>query len=312
MLDEWIKLSPANEKYFNDMQFIFETSSWVKKSPEVNTAQAWENVLGKLDAPGAKVVPMPKPAPVKNRRFILRIAASLIVLLGITSLVYYINFKDQPGQSMAAIEAGTEPVTRILPDGSTATIQANSSLTPLHEGRREYALRGEGTFDVIHDDKDPFIIHHDGLKIKDIGTRFSVSAQPGRDTVRVTVLSGIVQLYTASQPGIRLVEGQTGIYCQSQGTFAYIAPATDSSEANQHAIAFEDRSLQDVVTELNKIYNTNIVFGNSSIRNCHITVKFNRMKLTEVLDIISETLGIWYKKENGKIILGGNGCEAHN
>ena len=51
-----------------------------------------------------------------------------------------------------------------------------------------------------------------------------------------------------------------------------------------------------------------VVFENEKLKSCLITVDFSNENLDTIISIITQTLSISSKEENGKIILFGNGC----
>ena len=83
-----------------------------------------------------------------------------------------------------------------LPDGTRVVLGPGSRIdTADGYARRTRAvtLRGEGYFDVVHDDARPFVVRTGQALLRDVGTRFTVSTGPSTGTV-VSVQGGIVAL----------------------------------------------------------------------------------------------------------------------
>jgi transmembrane sensor len=76
-----------------------------------------------------------------------------------------------------------------LADGSVVTLNTNSRIDVEFrgDGRDIHLVRGEAYFDVVHDEKRPFIVHANQYVVRDIGTAFAVHlTEKGLVDVRVT------------------------------------------------------------------------------------------------------------------------------
>ena len=88
---------------------------------------------------------------------------------------------------------GPAPLRLPLPDGSVATLDANSTLTYKSFGpaSRELSLRGAALFTVAHDAERPFTVEAGGFTTTALGTRFRVVSRAG-GRVSVRLLRGRV------------------------------------------------------------------------------------------------------------------------
>ncbi|KYP16608.1 FecR family protein [Flavihumibacter sp. CACIAM 22H1] len=90
-----------------------------------------------------------------------------------------------------------------LPDGSLVILNKNSSLH-LKENfsgtNREVYLAGEGYFDVVHDKKNPFVVHVNEYDVKVHGTAFNVRAYPGDSVAETALLRGSVEVVMNNAP----------------------------------------------------------------------------------------------------------------
>lgn len=119
-------------------------------------------------------------------------AASLLLLaLGATGTVYW---RDRPPavQTYATAVGNTQQVR--LADGSRIELNTNSRVrTEVTSTSRTATLdSGEAFFDIVHDEKRPFVVYAGNRRITDLGTRFSVYRNG--DDVRVTVQEGRVRV----------------------------------------------------------------------------------------------------------------------
>jgi transmembrane sensor len=81
-----------------------------------------------------------------------------------------------------------------LPDGSGLTINTDThARVQFEETERNVAVsRGEALFNVAHDARRPFIVHANGVKVKAVGTAFTVRVDDAR--VDVLVTEGVVEV----------------------------------------------------------------------------------------------------------------------
>jgi transmembrane sensor len=186
-------------------------------------------------------------------------------------------------------------------------LEANSNLKQLFEDKREYKLEGCASFKVVHDDKNPFIIHTGDVLIKDIGTVFKVKYLPKNDTILVKVTEGLVQFYNSTSSGLTLKAGENGYYLKSSKQFFKTNSAADSSE-NRQNIVFNNITLEEVCAIIKKQFGKECYIENEAIKNCKINTTFTNATLQEVLDITTSTLGIWTVEKDNKLYFNGKAC----
>ncbi len=168
-------------------------------------------------------------------------------------------------------------------------------------------LKGEGFFDVKHQEEKPFVIETDEALVRDIGTSFNVKSYPDKDTIEVVVKTGIVQFYTLNDPGLMINEGETGIYSKRAKTFTKLAKADTNVLAYKTRIfSFHATDLQSVIGQINEVYDSHIVLANAEIANCQLTATFRNEELETVVEVIAETLALSVERnDKSEIILNG-------
>jgi transmembrane sensor len=297
----WINASAENKNYFEGLKTIWENSS-SENDLKVDTNAAWKKMQTRMN--------VNEPPARSFRPLYMRIAAGVAVFLLIGSL-FYVTMKDGKQQPLKEFAATTISKSATLPDGSSITLNRNSSLTyPEHfEGKtREVNLKGEVFFDISHDVTHPFIIHTGSLDILVVGTSFDVNAFPERDTVRVSVQTGKVKCYTGKDT-VTLVPGEIAVYTKSTGTLRKgIEGDPNTSSYRNRIFKFRQTPLNDVVRMLNNAYGSNIVITSDAIRNCGVDGDYKNEKLDIILLTIEDALKISMKKSEGKILLDGTSC----
>ncbi len=103
---------------------------------------------------------------------------------------------EAPPEGSATVVIST-PQSQNLPDGSTVELNRGAAIEiDFTDGQRHVRLlRGEGYFDVAKDPSRPFVVEVRGVRVKAIGTAFSVGV--GSDRVDVLVTHGQVAVARA-------------------------------------------------------------------------------------------------------------------
>lgn len=299
-LMQWLNSEPANQKYFDQVKEIFTKAEAREINVQFDTDAAWQKVKS-----GLQKKEQPKQVWF-DPRALLRSAAGIVLVLAAGYVALQLM---KPDIETVAITAKDVTIQDTLPDGSMAFLNRQSSITYQYNSDqkvRTVKLRGEGFFEVKHEEQKPFVIETDEVLIRDIGTAFNVKAYPDQDTIEVFVESGIVQLFTAKDPGIQLNAGETGLYSKRGKVFAK-APAVDTNVLayKTKMLSFNATELQSAISTINAVYDSKIRLGNNELGTCRLTVNFINEDLNHLVDIIAETLTLTIERKDGEIILNG-------
>lgn len=300
-VENWALQSPANRAFVNDAIKLFNETQLSTK--QINTEAAWLKLNQRIESE-------PKIIRLNQNKFYLRIAAALVLITALSILIKF-SFNTQKEASETIIAQQTA-ISQKLKDGSKVRVEKNSELIfeVSQKGERLAKLKGEAHFDVIHNEKQDFIIEAEGVLIKDIGTSFIVKAYPESDVVEVSVASGEVQFYSNSSSGLNLIAGEFATYNKKSRLFEKQISITATTKGNSASrqFTFKNAKLQNVIQQVNSIYACDIKLSNESIGNCQFSVEFNNQSLDTVLNIIAETLDLSIKREGLNIVLDGKGC----
>ena len=288
--------------------------SLVKKayddSRQKPSSQTYVNESGNLILTGQEWlsgIPLPQKRSKKRWLPILAFAACLIA---VTVLAWLTR---QPPRSAAApaVAAVTKKTTErseykyvLLPDSTQVWLNASSSLEfPNHFNavKREVTLSGEAYFDVKHADKTPFIIHTGKISTTVLGTAFNIKAYPDRENIIVSVSRGKVRVSYNNTPVATLIKGQqvkvSSLY--STAVERKIAP-TQVAAWQQGNMSYEDEALEDIIADLQRLYNVNIKIDNASIRNLKVSTAFRReIGIEQALQVLCQLTDTVLKQENG-------------
>jgi len=106
----------------------------------------------------------------------------------------------------------------VLADGTKVWLNAASSLkfpTAFAGDERRVELTGEGYFEVLHNDKKPFLVDTRNGIIQVLGTHFNINAYDNEMTVNTTLLEGSIKVFNESafvilKPGQQSVINKRG------------------------------------------------------------------------------------------------------
>lgn len=310
LLNEWRKLSSENEVEFSQMEKLYNNSSSLRNVIPVDTDAAWmklKNTIS-IQPEQGKIISI-KPAT--SRINFIRIAASILIVAGLGMLAFFLTLPSE--DKFAEIKSENVIRKEKLPDGSTVTLNKNTTLaysTDHFSRKRIVKLKGEAFFDVVHDEKNPFLIEAADLKIEDVGTSFNVQAKENTGIAIISVVSGEVKITTLTGQVFNLVAGEEATY----NVKTKIVSKKESVEENISAYAdrvfvFENAELKTVVDVLNDVYDSQLTIENHKLDSCRITVTFDNEAIDDIATVIAETLGLEIKKSNEQIILSGNDCK---
>ena len=301
VLEEWKAVSLDNQLYFTQYEKTFLLVNATKPLHKLDHQLAWEKIKTTIE-PQTKIIPI-----VPSQPNYLRIAASVLLVVGLSSLLLY--YLKSTKQAALAYSTNTDTLKINLIDKTSIDLEPNSQLMTDKEfgiTNRRLTLKGNAYFSVTHQDELPFIIDAGKVYIKDIGTKFSVRSSSDTDTVFVKVDEGIVLLFDSLGSEIEIKAMQNAMYIKSKKRIVISEPI--NSSVTTQPLVFSNATLETVIEELNKRYQTIITLDNSKLKNCTITTQFQKENLETIISIISETLGLNYEKTNSGYLLKGNTC----
>ncbi len=302
----WRKQSGENEKYFRQLQEIFDNASSSNVQVEFDTDAAWSKVKSQLKKNDHRIIPITRTPYFSP----LRIAATIFLVVALSTVIY---LKTAPPVQTLAVESEKTTRQDTLPDGSTAYLNKKTELQYEYNPRektRKVKLKGEAYFTVKHEEEKPFIIEADEILVRDIGTEFNLKAYPDKDTIEIVVTHGEVQFYTQQDPGLNLKAGEKAIYSKRAKEFYRIEkPDTNTLAYKTKVFSFNNTELQSVVALLNDVYNSKISLANEALYNCRLTANFKEDNPEIIVEVIAETMGLELTKKDDQLILSGKGCE---
>ena len=224
------------------------------------------------------------------------IAATITLLLGF-SLFYF-----QPLE----IKSGTdEQLTRTLSDGTTVSLNRNSTLTiaaGYNKSMRKVSLEGEGFFHVAEIKAKPFRVETTAGSIEVRGTSFLVKAV--EEATLVSVRSGQVLVKTEDQ-GMTLEKGQK--VALTQGKIEKRAWSSNDFAWFSRELVLDNHSLQDLSKIMEELFLVKVEVS-PALRSCRISGKIKFDSREELQELISGFFPVTWKKRGDTLFMAGDGC----
>jgi ferric-dicitrate binding protein FerR (iron transport regulator) len=301
--EQWLEAAPGNRDLFDQYRKLWGEMDRVKSVSGLDLDAEWKKLESSLQEE-TTVYRLRRTSPV----FILsRVAVAAVIVLALSLGGIYMS--RNAGYQTVLTENDTREL--VLPDGSSATLNAHSSLRypkRFEKELRALSLEGEAFFEVERDEARPFTIAVDGIEVRVLGTSFNVSAYRGREDIEVIVSTGQVAV---TKPGdipesVILKPGNRGVYNRTDHSLV-ISRDIDRNYLSwkTRSFIFEDQPLIEVIQILNNVYGSAIVIGTDSLAEARITTSFNNQTLEAILNVLSATLDLEVKDEDGRILLTG-------
>ena len=205
--------------------------------------------------------------------------------------------------TVSTAKGQTYPV--LLSDNSRVWLNSESSIrfpVAFAPGERKVQITGEVYFEVAHDASKPFIASVNGVDIQVLGTKFNINAYNDEEAIRTTLIEGSVRVSKGGQKK-QIKPGQQAQVISNDITVVDHVDLDKITAWKQGLFAFKGDKLQDVMKDLARWYNIDVVYEGSGTKDVEITGNiFRNWNLSEVLKILS-TLNIDSRIEGRKLIL---------
>jgi transmembrane sensor len=314
ILSGMVVSSPENRKLFENYSKTWNLVERKLIENSVDVEKEWTRFISPLKERTFSEIKsdFENIAHVRNMNFVrfARIAA-VFILIALSS-IWLFTYLNRPQEKTIIASAPTSEAT--LPDGSHVTLNNGSTIkypSRFEKDKRKVSLQGEAYFEVTHDASHPFVISSGNVCIEVLGTSFYVNTNGPDGKVEVVLTSGKVAVYYSDKPdqkvilapGERIEFPKTGTdYSKSVNTDEnYMAWKTKK-------IVFSDQPLSQIVSQLNKVYHSEITISQPHIGDCRMTASFDNQKLDAVLNVIQATLDVQIHKKGNTFVISGQGC----
>jgi transmembrane sensor len=279
----WRNESPTHEAAFSEARKLWSGLGDILPAPVIVAGVASESK---------------PPAPTRRRlrpNSIVALAASIALLVGIGAK-YMTNWRydhvTAPGQREVVA----------LADGSRVQLSSDSAIDIRYSAdvRQVRLVRGEAYFDVVHDARRPFVVDAGDDAVHDIGTAFSVRLEG--DGVVVVVERGAVEVTGGAAP-VLLAPNQRVRYGKGRNAGVEPANIVEDLAWTSGRLVLEDRSLREVVDELNRYFASSVVLLGGEIGAQRINAVVDLDHIDAWLDALQDSQGVKVAHLPGFVVL---------
>ncbi len=243
----------------------------------------------------------------KFRNFYMRAAAILLLPLVLYSV--YSTFLASPTpENPSAIEIFSPQGARThfqLPDGTQGWLNSGSSIKyeSNFEKYRNLSLTGEAWFEVVHNEKKPFVVRTSDLNIQVLGTKFNVTNFADENRTEVVLQEGKVQV-TGNEKDFTAVLKPNEKFSYDhklQTSTIQTVNAENLSAWKDGLLIFRNEPLSEVLKRIGRWYNVEINLTDVELSKFRYRATFQEEQLEEVIRLLSLTVPIEYSFDNRRI-----------
>lgn len=304
MLSNWLKEDPRREEIFYHHLSMREIEN-PQHFPDVSSkTQTYEKFLqGEIPMP---TVVFPKYGTIEDTARTMNyrwwLAASIILFI---SAGFYF-FQDEFLYKTYSAEKGMiKAVT--LEDGSTVTLNANSSIKVLrdfmqHENR-EVWIKGEAFFEVTKKrDLMKFIVHTNNFDVEVLGTKFNINNR--RCKSEVMLAEGKVKLVAKDKEPLIMKPGEQVSVSYQKGEFEKQIAEPEKYEAwRNNMLVFDNTPLSEVAQIIQDYYGVTIILNDSLLSTRQFTGTLPNNDLNIILLALKTSYGINVEQKGSRIFL---------
>jgi transmembrane sensor len=267
---------------------------------DTDVDNAWNNLYSKLDD-NSLIQDVKLPVIRRTSNILLRIAASVIVILGLgAAFAYFGNTGFFAKKTVLAAGNEQKNILVSLPDGSRVFLNRNSEFiynSNYGKRRREVKLTGEAYFEIAPDKSKPFVIDAGKARIKVVGTSFNVITKNVDSAVEVYVTTGRVMLSDNSgnremyiDPGFIGTMNSNKSGKEMNNNVNYLSWQTGLLEYN-------GQKLDVVFRDLRRVYNMEIIADESEILENRWTSPIDNQSPDTIIKLICASFNLSYTKD---------------
>jgi transmembrane sensor len=266
-----------------------------------------------------------------RRRFVLWAAAGVMVM---TAAWFFYSLHPSPAVKTPSLVENSPPSeiitrqgskTRVqLPDGSHVWLNSGSKLIydkDFNGSKREVTLTGEGYFDVVRNEKKPFIIHTAKMDVKVLGTQFNVKSYPNDKTTEAALIHGSIEVSLKDRPSEKIIlkpnekivvankdtlltsENNTHLRGGEPEPLVVISHLTyqkkDSSILEtswlENKLVFENESFKELAQKMERWYGVSINFKDGNLDSLHFTGVFENETIEDAMHALKITASFNYQ-----------------
>jgi transmembrane sensor len=328
-LDAWLKESDGNKEEYAAIAEIWERSGRTGTPVLPDPQRQWENIQARLHPirehnsgrMSDRAAHRPERPGVRPRVSLYAASVSMLlftVVVGLTIGIFWLANRSRQAGPDPVLPSATASFEREytttngrralipLPDGTVVHLNAASRLriaAGFGNTERKVLLEGEAYFAVAPDASRPFRVFTGASFTEVRGTEFGVRFR--REKLEVVVSRGKVRVVTPRQGGsVDLVRGE-GVTASAAGDLSKPrrVDLRESLAWRENRLAFKKTSLEEVMAEIEEVYDLHVEFRNGAARERTLTGNFSVDSVDEVLSQIALAMDVSIHREGRNVVV---------
>jgi transmembrane sensor len=287
MIKNIINSDEKSRHEFEEYVDLWEKSADVKDFDKIDEVKDWNKVRSKMNFTSKK-------SGFFTGNYLLRVAAILILFLGLGFGLYYIVNKSNPVSEYYETASVNQTKEVILSDGTKINLNRNSKIvrnSGYGKTNRDIILEGEAFFEVAKDPNLHFKVFTRNSTIEVTGTSFNIKS----DSIQVVVgvITGKVAFYQTGNTTNRidLVPQKTGYYKTKNNLFRLDSSLDPNSVAwHTRRLVFKSASLSEAFKVIANYFNKELIIEPGVPVNQQLSTEFDKQSLNEMVDAINLSL----------------------
>ena len=263
-------------------------------------------------------------------------AASVLIVFTLAGIIAYDHYSEnndpvtaRNNMNHVTTQAGSKSKLE-LPDGTQVWLNGNSKLTYTNgsfgKENREVVLTGEAFFDVVKNEKVPFIIHTGPVNITVKGTAFNVKAYPKEKTIETSLVKGLVEITTDEDPERKILlkpnekiiipvgankNKNQSVSEPDSATSLYTITKLQSTTKEPAEIAwintqlvFDDEPFATLAPKMESWYNIRIYFADENLKKKRFSGVIEKETLKETLEAMQLSFHFNYQLKGQELWVG--------
>jgi transmembrane sensor len=298
-LDAWLAADPAHRAIYEEAKAIWQ-------------GEAVREVLRDLARDRGFAARPAARRPVSWTAVAAGVAAAGIVVAALTAVVANPRAPTDPGGLYATAQAEISDI--VLADGSTVTLGAQSQIAVhfRNDERRVVLEEGEAFFSVVSETR-PFIVVADDTEVRVVGTKFEIRRE--HDGIRIGVAEGVVEVIHDAGVVVSAQTPERSVAFLEAGqqivaaTGRELAAAVEVDAAvpgawRDRRLIYQNAPLEQVIADADRYYAGRITIASDEIKTLPITATFRSDDISEMIDLLSQTLPVAAdRRSDGEIVL---------
>lgn len=261
------------------------------------------NDISLLNQPDNRADNLKKKRTISFRKIgyeLAKIAAILIIFWGGTKLFETNTTEESIVTYQTLYVPAGQRAELILPDSTRVWLNAHSKLiypVSFGKGNRQVELNGEAYFDVVHNEKQPFIVKTRQMDIQVLGTEFNVTSYSS--DFEVSLLRGCIELSSPSLSSTYKVKEKEHVKLKDNKLIVNNITDYDYFRWKEGLICFNNESVATIIEKLKLYYDIDIETHNKKFLNSRYSGKFRTKDgIEQVLKVLQIEHKFSYTKNN--------------